>query len=303
MKNGLVTVSNEEYLEGTKVLFYSFLEHNPRFFGDLIVIHNRLSPQKQDELAKLFKVKFVQIGNELVKAIENLVQEKKELKNRYQRFWSLEVFKLNQYDNLLFLDSDVLCRNSLQHLFNTSHGISACPDMSFYEGVSRDRISFQRVNSQVNSDQNILKSFNAGVFSICFSELSSSVYSELLDLIKGSVFSGVKSGHTDQYVLNVLFENKVNWLEVKYNYVLKNTKLIEDKTGISSEEAIVWHYIRHPKPWKLKRILKNHLKGKAIPPTWSEWHQAYRKALRLNNKKSYRVKNTLNRILSKVLVP
>lgn len=303
MKNGLVTVSNEEYLEGTKVLFFSFLKHHPKFVGDLIVIHNNLPINKQEELTDLFDVNFVQIGEELVRTIQNLVDVKNELENRYQRFWSLEVFKLKQYDHLLFLDSDILCRDSLQHLFDLSHGISACPDMSFYEGISRDRISFQKEKNPINSSQNIFKTFNAGVFSIRFSKLSGTVYTDLLDLLKASTFSGVRSGHTDQYILNIYFENKVNWIEVQYNYVLKNIELIEAKTLVSPEEASVWHYIRHPKPWKLKRIMKNRLKGKAIPSYWKEWHKIYRLVLKENNTKNFKIENTINAVLSKLLIP
>jgi lipopolysaccharide biosynthesis glycosyltransferase len=295
MKCGLVTVSNEEYLEGTKVLFYSFLEHNPEFDGDMIVIHNCLSAEKQDELSTLFDVSFVQVNDRLRESIDKLVKEKNELKNRYQRFWSLETFRLNQYDRLLFLDSDILCRGSLEHLFDSSHGISACPDMSFYEGYSRDRRSFRKVNTQHNSDEHILKTFNAGVFSICFSKLTTTVYSDLLGHLNRSVFSEVKSGHTDQYLLNVFFENKVNWLEVTNNYVLKNTKLLEANTGISAKDALIWHYIRNPKPWKLKKLLKNRLTGKAIPPFWSEWHKVYRKVLGSG------FKNNITSLISRVL--
>jgi len=303
MRNGLVTVTNEEYLDGTKVLFYSFLAHNPQFEGDLIVIHHDLSAEKQQELILLFDVIFVRIGEELIHAIEALVQEKRELINRYQRFWSLAVFKLNQYENLLFLDSDILIRGSLQHLFETSNGFSSCPDLSFYEGVSRSRVSFQKVESHLNPDENILKTFNAGVFSVCFSKLSPTVYVELLDLVKGSVFSGVKSGHTDQYVLNIYFENKVNWLDLTNNYVLKKTELIERVGGVSASEALVWHYIRHPKPWKLMRATKNKLKGIPISTYWSEWHSTYRLVLKESNGKCFKIKNLLSVWLSKILMP
>lgn len=303
MKNALVTVSNEEYLQGTKVLFHSFLNHNPQFAGDFVVIHNRLPIDKQQEITELFDVNFVQISGELIRSIDGLVQEKNELKNRHQRFWSLEAFKLNEYDNILFLDSDILCRSSLQHLFDSSCGISACPDMSFYEGLSRDKTSFEKVDIQLNPGQNIHKTFNAGVFGVCFSNLPETVYTELLGLLKASSFSGVQSGHTDQYVLNIYFENNVNWLEVGNNYVLKNTKLIEAKTGISPKEASVWHYIRHPKPWKLKRIIKIRLKGKNIPSHWLEWHRVYRLVLIENNKKRFKLINTVNGLLSKILIP
>lgn len=303
MKKGVVTVSNEEYIAGTKVLFYSFLKHHPNFVGDLIVIHHNLSTDKQEELSGLFDVKFVQISDAIIQAVATLVQEKKALKNRYQRFWSLEVFKLNQYDHLLFLDSDILCRGSLEPLFDLPYGVSACPDLSFYEGASRNRLSFQKVPSAVHSAENILKTFNAGLFSIRFSKLSPSVYTELLALLKYDVFSSVKSGHTDQYVLNVFFENKVNSLGVEYNYVLKNVKKVEATTGISAEEAVIWHYIRHPKPWKMRRIIKNRLKGIAIPPYWGEWHKTYRLILKESNRKRFKLKNVIIGLFSKVLIP
>lgn len=301
--NGIVTVCDEEYLAGTKVLFYSFIQHNPEFKGEFLVIHDHLGTQSQHELTELFAVRFIQLSESLTRVIDALVKDKPELKNRYQRFWSLDVFRLNQYENLLFLDSDILCRGSLQNLFANPQGFSACPDLSYYEGKVRKRISFKKRPASMEVGQDFLKTFNAGVFMVSFSKLSLTVYDEILNLLNSSTYEGVSSGHTDQYVLNLYFENKVTWLGVDNNYVLMHTDLIIDKTGITPKEALIWHYIRHPKPWRLRRILKDRLKMKAVSPYWSDWHKVYREVLKVSSGNNFKINNLFLRIISKIIAP
>ena len=94
----------------------------------------------------------------------------------------------------------------------------------------------------------------------------------------------------------------MNWFDLTNNYVLKNTEYIERMVGVSSDEALVWHYIRHPKPWKLKRAIKNKLKGMPISPYWSEWHKTYRLVLEESNEKCFKVRNLIKCWVSKNLV-
>jgi len=301
MKNAVVTVSNGEYLQGTKVLFHSFMVHNPQFHGDLVVIHNNLALKNRKEISDLFDVRFVQVSLELLKSIEKLVHKENNLKTRHQRFWSLEAFNLSEYSKVLFLDSDILCKGPVNKVFDLKNGFSACPDISFHEGMSRDKITFQKVAAKHGSFQTISEPFNAGVFLICFSELPKNMYSELLGLLNGSIFSGVKSGHTDQYILNLYFENQVNFIGSQYNYLIGRKRGLENIQGIEAHEAKLIHFIRQPKPWELKKAVKNRLKGKRDPLYWSEWHKVYRTVLKLSNQKDYRLRNSLNILISKFL--
>lgn len=274
----LVTVTDEKYFAGTQVLFYSFLKHHPNYKGHFVVIHDDLPQQLQKELATQFSVQFEQVSKTLKSKLIELAINCPQISNRLQRFWSLELFRLTDYKKVLFLDSDILCKGNLYELLSLKDEFSAVADLSYYREKGRDRLSFELKSSNQEA-ASLKKTFNAGVILLNQKENPSEVYTGLLNLLNSNVFEKVSSGHTDQYLLNIYFENKVNWLDARYNYILREEKFIIDKTGIPPHKAILWHYIRNPKPWNLKRLLKNRLKGKENPEHAIEWHQIYREFL------------------------
>ena len=290
----VVTVTNEVYLEGTKVLFYSFLKHNPDYTGDLVVIHDKISLRKQSELKRLFPVQFHQISESLKNKLHLLVNELQYPTNNLTRFWSIESLNLKQYQQLVFLDSDILVRGNILELFNQKAWFSACGDQSTFQNKGRDGETFLQKDKERLNESDFDQVFNAGVFSL--NRNKEIDFKNVIDLISPHTFQKVKSGHTDQFVLNLYFKNKVNYLSQRFNYILKNSEnQQQEETHLSS--ALIWHYTRHPKPWKFKELLKKSVKGKVSLHNYREWHLNYREVLKSN----FRFREMKSWIISKLL--
>lgn len=290
----MVTVANEAYKEGTKVLFHSFLKHNPEYVGDLVVIHYKLSSQAQEELSRLFPVIFHQISEDLKVKLDLLVKELQYPIHNLPRFWSLESLNLTQYQQLLFLDSDLLVRGNVMELFHQKSLLSACGDWSIYQNQGRDGESFLLKEKRLLNDKDFEKVFNAGVFSLNLN--SEVVFQDAIELIEPNRIRKLKSGHTDQFILNHYFKNKVDWLPQKFNFILKNSQNKQEEET-QQMSAKIWHYTRHPKPWKLKELLKKSLKGKVSLQPYREWHLSYREVLKNN----FRFRDLKSFILSKLI--
>lgn len=300
----LITVTDEKYIAGTQVLFHSFLNHHPNFKGDFVVIHNQLPQRLQAELTKQFSVKFKQVSKELQLKLTDLAVSCPQYNNKLQRFWSLELFRLKQYKNVLFLDSDIICRGNLEELFRLEddYTFAACADLSFYRGQFRDKISFELKSlAQMELANSFEKTFNAGVLLVNLKENRKQIYNDLLNLIDPKIFKSVSSGHTDQYLLNTYFEHKVTWMDASYNYIIREAEFIAEKVGISKEEAKLWHYIRNPKPWNFNRLLKNKLKGKENPSHILEWQREYQDFLRLKKGVESRLGDQIRMLVFKLI--
>ena len=115
----MVTVTDEKYFIGTKLLIYSFLKHHPNYQGEIVVIHDHLPQHYRDELSSFYAIQFEHVSERLQTKLEALVSALPHFKNELQRFWSVELFRLTSYQKILFLDSDILCRGNLKSLLIT----------------------------------------------------------------------------------------------------------------------------------------------------------------------------------------
>jgi lipopolysaccharide biosynthesis glycosyltransferase len=274
VKRALVTVTNEKYLLGTQVLLFSFLKYNPNFQGDLIVIHDNLKPKFKKVLTDKFAVKFKQIGQELKEALNSLTLDLPQFGKNQERFWSLEFFGLNDYNQLLFLDSDIVCKGSMEELWNLKDEFSACPDLSYFNNKFRNKKSFE-LSSSLDKISDFERTFNAGVMLYNPTKNREINYKELLNLLSSDTYRNITSGHTDQYLLNLYFHTRVNWLSAKYNFIVREATNIKLKEGASSNDAVFMHYIRNPKPWNFRRILTKKIKGEGEGVPFKDWRLSY----------------------------
>jgi lipopolysaccharide biosynthesis glycosyltransferase len=269
--NALVTVTSQNYLAGTKVLFHSFLKNNPSCSCELLVIHNGLDKTDRAELGKLFSVRFIEVSHQLKMAGADLVGQLPRYGNKLHRFWSLEAFNLIEYEKVLFLDSDILVRGEICQLFDGDSAFSACPDRSANDNRGRDKITFQKTEKGPEAFNRV---FNSGVFLVNNLAMSPDAYQDLVRLLHPDVLAPVTTGHTDQFLLNQYFHGKTYWLKPGYNFLLKDKAASE-----ASASALIWHYLRHPKPWILRPNLYQRLKLKPVSPFIREWHLNYRSVL------------------------
>ncbi|MFT6946088.1 MAG: lipopolysaccharide biosynthesis glycosyltransferase [Vicingaceae bacterium] len=271
----IVTVTDEKFYLGTQVMFYSFLKHNSNFEGDLVVIHHQLPQSIQDKLSKNFTIKFIQVSEKLRLKLEDLTAQRSNLKNKLNRFYSLEIFRFYEYSKVLFLDSDTLIRKSLDELLKIDAPFSAVADLGHYNGWQRNKVTFSFVLKEKDEAEVFTNTFNSGVMLLQIDKFPENTYLELLKLLNFNNFKKINSGHTDQYVLNQHFVDKINWLNVGWNYILRAESQIKKATGVESSEAAILHYIRFPKPWQFTKRIKETLKMKKGKQLFLEWDFAF----------------------------
>ena len=106
----LFTVTTERFVPGTLVMLHSFLEHHPRFGGDVVIVHDGLPEALRRALAGSFgRVRFEPVSGELQARLERLAALPV-FRNRLPNFYFLEAFRLGGYRKMLYFDSDLLFR-------------------------------------------------------------------------------------------------------------------------------------------------------------------------------------------------
>lgn len=232
MKFAYVTTLCDKYINGFFITFQSILNSHENFDNDLVIIEwGELSDHNKQKIKTLYRnVYFKQIEKE---------QYKNHFFDTYVRDWGaykpsyrFEIFTLNDYEKILYFDSDIIFEvDSRDLLQNKNIKFGACQmlDYSNYYQTISDKI------------------FNAGLMVIdnCF--LTEKVKN---DLIKMSLSSPPKDTLNDNFkwignqpILNNYFINDIFWLDEKYNLMIDriNRNNIKNKNN--------YHLIGKNKIW------------------------------------------------------
>lgn len=280
MRHALVTVTDEAFLIGTEVMIHCFLEHDPWFEGDLVVIHDGLPDDARRRLEALYPVTFLAVSDTLKSRVAELYSAIPKLSGITARFHKLELFRLTGYDRLVFLDSDLFTVGSIRELFERTEGFLCCPDSCFYRNALRDFISYEQIQDSFDRSygEAIRDSFNSGVLSIGPEHLSENVYADLLAMIDLDTWGKITVPRlADQIILNYYFRGRQTLLSGKYNFVVFLEQLIKSKEGIRFFDARVIHFAGKLKPWhaydlaELAEYAPGYLKYIDL---WREQHQA-----------------------------
>lgn len=226
MKCAYVTIlSSENFKPGVKALFKGIRKFSDKDF--VVFTGNQISEKTCAELKKL--------GMHIIKEEEPGFDEgvigEKQAKDRWNKtLFKFVIFKDYGYDKLVYLDSDLLIRGSLDELFEKPNW-SAVPDKAFYPECSRGGL-------------------NAGVMVL---EPSKETYEELIKRVE--VVSKKQEIFGDQDVINEYlsdWEEKDNLhLSEEYNKCFYSVR--------GCKEPKVVHFIFEDKPWmwnKAETILK-----------------------------------------------
>jgi lipopolysaccharide biosynthesis glycosyltransferase len=138
-KSVLCTICNDSFLPGAKVLISSFLKNNIEFEGDIVVFYSEnyssLSIESQTELLKISnKIIFKKINEkdylDVFLRFKNIYAGTNKLRFLPSLF-TYEAFDLaNEYDKILYLDSDMLILSNIMEVFSLTQEIVATPDTS-----------------------------------------------------------------------------------------------------------------------------------------------------------------------------
>lgn len=245
----LATVSSKEYWPGTITMIKSFLRHNKWFEGDIIIISNdkyvHQKTKKNDRLKCLYP------NPVLLEKTTLLASELPKYKSLRNRFYIFEIFKLLNYNYVIYADSDLLFRSSLQidDLFNNE--LSAVADPWHFRNFRREKNTFDKIPQSDSPQKNCFKSFfNSGFLVVGKSKRNHEKFSELISYIRPVFMSEVKDVLADEPILNTSFENNVSILPVTYNCSIH---LIME--GIVKINPYIIHFTGKHKPWKIKSWL------------------------------------------------
>lgn len=234
-------------------MLFSFLKYNPKFDGDIVVIHDGLPEQHQRRLSRLADIKFVEPDARLRDAIDSLVAQESRLEGIYRRLFSLEVFRLSEYQRVVYMDSDIYCSGDVSELFNASEALLACPDgFTIGDRIRAKLCAPAPAEFSQRYGKTFASSFNAGVMSIGAGILGDASYESLLKSLDADRWKSLgPSKFTDQMILNVFFENRYTELHSKYNYVVFLEEYQKSLERVSLLDARLVHFAGVIKPWLL----------------------------------------------------
>lgn len=270
-------MTTPDFVVGTLVMLDSFFQHNRWFDGDVVVIHNRLPAQQQNQLRSRFAtIRFLQISAELEAALEQLLHIRPDLNQHKSQFYALDAIRLGDYRRLLFCDSDLLFRDSIEPLFQLKQPLIGGGDGIYYRGGGRTRDHFAEHHPVDCSNPNILcHTFNSGLLLYDNSLLGAEPYRQLIAELAPQPWCQTTTPHTDQFVLNRFYAGQQYLVGAEYNYLLGHRALIFEKCGLTIDAAKVLHFNGRAKPWLTERVLQQTQQDPAYIKAAKYWFDAY----------------------------
>jgi lipopolysaccharide biosynthesis glycosyltransferase len=172
------------------------------------------------------------------------------LEGIYRRLFSLEAFRFEHYDRVVYLDSDIYCCRDISELFTRTEPLLACPDGFTYGDWIAARISGGVAQKSERYGRTFAQSFNAGVLSIAPPALGEQTYEDLLGLLEPGRWREISSGKfTDQMLLNLLFDGRFEPLEACFNFMVFLEGYQQIWEGASFLDARLVHFAGAIKPW------------------------------------------------------
>lgn len=253
----LVTVTSERFLAGTLVTLGSFFKHHPCFVGDVVVLHDALLPEAHRAvLATAFAgLRFEPVSAALCERLTRLATAQPRVKDRLPRFYTLDAFRLDGYRKVLFCDSDLLFRASVDDLFGVPDALLCCGCAAFLRGRHRDAATFAPVAPAVpaGATRTLDRTFNCGFLPIDAALVAAGSHAALLAMLSPATWPNTP--HTDAVPLNRVFAGRQTLISSTYNYLLPAADAIRAREGLAPADAKVLHFNYPDKPWQPDAML------------------------------------------------
>src|SRR6056297_928670 len=276
-KSVLVTLADKNYVEQAKQLFSSAY-HNAGWSGDYCLLSYKI-PEKE---LRWFKERGIYV-KECGEEIEKKCSGKQKMPSRYfcsngkesgkKTFLMMSkkflVFtpEFKKWDIVVFLDSDIIVKKSLERLKKTKNFLAAPRNIFmskgrkienlFLKGTKKDREIFEQIKKENNVSK---KAFNAGVFAFNTRIIRKNTFENLKNLFKK--YSKI-SYYGDEPIMNLYFSKKWEELPIGYNLCINIFGKRFEKT------SPIIHFAglnKEGKPWK------------DVNPHYYEWLENLRKA-------------------------
>lgn len=273
----LCYASDENYAPHMMVSIYSLMcnADSSRTY-EIMILYRDISEQNRERLSGIvekfpnFSLRFVDMSD-FHDSVKDRVGTYITAATNYRLFLLGEMFR--EYDRILYIDSDTIVEGDISELYDTNlmgNAIAAAEMVEarhyirskralFYDGWP---YNFTDYCKKILKIKYIERYFNAGVILFdlkkCRKLASAEKAVELLNQKKWI--------YNDQDVLNMLFNNHVKMLDLKWNYTNNieqfyhspNPSLRELFGDAHRSEYGIIHYISGNKPWDTEVLLGEH---------------------------------------------
>lgn len=239
-KSVLVTLANKDYINQAKQLFSS-VYWNSGWKGDYLLLAHEIPEKELDWFRKkgilIRKCKPIEVKKIGFKSHSLVVLDK------------LYVFKkeFKKWDKVIFLDSDIIVRNSLDRLLDVKgFGAIRAPRWRFgdlFINTNSENYKFLRKNFNFRK-----REFNTGVFTFNTEIIKEKTFQELLGLLYK--FSPEIS-LADESILNIYFYDNHKKIHPCYNFLPSYLSKRGYKWN-KEVKIILFHFFFKMKPWDEK---------------------------------------------------
>lgn len=269
----LVTVSTANYFQWTMTMLFSFLQSNPWFNGEIRVISHDLGDDAFPGEHVFPGLSVIRPSRDLVSRLQVLGMEIPSLSDKLARFYALEMFNIQEFDRLIFLDSDTVVVGSLEPLLELPEGFYACSE--WFSGKARRFSDFASIEAGNASENDIKTPVNTGFMMISEAFLTRKTYSHLLDFITPDHWANSDTSLTDQLIINKYFHKEIKVISSRYNYRPKNAAGILRAENLKLEDAVVIHYLLKAKPWNFQEVWPTSSTSLEMLKACEIWYNSY----------------------------
>lgn len=271
----MCTICNDQFIKGAQVMIHSFLNCNKWFKGDIIVMHSdNLSTLSEDSKSKLKR-----IYNKIVfrnidegsynKAIDRFVKHEGVHQNFMPSLFTFEVFAIEGYDQVLYIDSDILHINNMLDMVRTKGDFIVTPAALSYPASKH-------------------YDFSGGVFMVRGKMSSVKIKEELLKFS----LTTKRFNLLDQTIMNDFFKRyPKSWVSNDYNC---SKRCFDDRNfhKFNSKISLV-HYVSE-KPWN-EKTKPQERKYSKLESLWIRYYEKFfERNEKVNNKKVIVIGNSPN---------
>lgn len=243
-KRCLATISSKDYWPGTRQMIKSFLHYNGWFTGDILILTEDSLPHFS---LKNHDVRYQAPSAALLEKIELLCQDIPFYRTISARFFVLDLFLPSSYEEILYIDSDILFTAAIEPELLFAHNISMVPDPWHFRGFRRRRSNLQKIQSEIAGLDCYPTFFNSGLICARYPLFSPETHRGLLQKVDSGFLGQLEDCLADEPILNSYFEGKINALLLHYNCPVH---LIME--GLVEQTPSGLHFTGKNKPWKWK---------------------------------------------------
>lgn len=253
-RRAVCTVIDAKYVPYCNLMLETFSAQHKEFAGDIIVFTDEESRSVVEKyITKTVPVEVRTVSSDLVTRARFVSAAIPQLKGLEARFYTLEAYSLFEYDQVVFLDADMVFVSPAPELFDISKNLRAAPDSCYYLDQMRDSVTHRKIETAFSRsyDQYISDSFNSGVMSIPQEYLSQEIYEKLTALVDPALWQEIEAPKlADQIVLNRAFTNEIKLISSIFNFVIFLEDKIFEIENIHPQDIRIVHYAGPVKPWR-----------------------------------------------------